>query len=67
MNKFAERLTESLKRNHISQTELAKRINMSPHNVSNYCSGKREPTLDSLILVCKVLDESADYLIGLKE
>ena len=35
--------------------------------VNNYCTGKREPTLDVLILICKALNESADYMLGLSD
>lgn len=67
MSKFNERLRESLKINKMSQIELAKKINMSQGIVNNYCTGKREPSLDVLISICKVLDETADYLLGLEE
>ncbi|MBO5102943.1 MAG: helix-turn-helix transcriptional regulator [Clostridia bacterium] len=67
MNKFKDRLIISLKSNKISQVELAKRIKMSQTIVNNYCTGKREPTLDVLVLICKELNESADYLLGLKD
>lgn len=64
MNKLSERLKISLKENNISQLELAKRIGMSQSIVNNYCTGKREPSLDALILICDALDESADFLLG---
>ena len=67
MSKFNERLRESLKINKMSQIELAKKINMSQGVVNNYCTGKREPSLDVLVSICKVLDETADYLLGLEE
>ena len=65
MNKFKERLNRLLKDNHITQSQLARLINMSKSVVNNYCTGKREPSLDALILICKALDESSDYLLGL--
>lgn len=67
MNKFAERLNQSLKNNKMSQSELARKINMSQGVVNNYCNSKREPTLDVLITICKTLNESADYLLGLED
>lgn len=66
MSVFSNKLKEVLKQNKISQVELAKRINMSQGIVNNYCTGKREPSLDVLISICKTLDESADYLLGLE-
>lgn len=67
MNKFAERLRLALKINNMTQVELAKKINMSQGIVNNYCTGKREPTLDGLILISQVLSESTDYLLGLED
>lgn len=67
MNKFSERLRESLKANGISQSTLAKKINMSQSVVNNYCTGKHEPPFDILILICKILGESADYLLGIED
>ncbi|MBE7074801.1 MAG: helix-turn-helix transcriptional regulator [Clostridiales bacterium] len=66
MNKFSERLKQSLKENAMSQVALAKAIGMSQGVVNNYCTGKREPTLDVLILICKALGETSDYLLGLE-
>lgn len=65
MNKFKERLNEILNENGISQVALAKKIEMSQGVVNNYCTGKREPTLDVLMRICEVLEISADYLLGL--
>ena len=66
MNKFSSRLKDALKDKILSQLALAKKIGMSQGVVNNYCTGKREPTLDVLIKICKTLNESADYLLGLE-
>ena len=67
MNKFAERLRLVLKINNMTQIQLARKINMSQGIVNNYCTGKREPTLDVLILISRALNESVDYLLGLED
>lgn len=67
MNKFAEKLRLVLKVNNMTQVDLAKKINMSQGIVNNYCTGKREPTLDVLISISKALNESVDYLLGLED
>ncbi len=64
MNKFAERLRDVLDENGMTQLELANKIGMSQSIVNNYCTGKREPSLDVLILIAQALDESIDYLLG---
>lgn len=67
MNKFKERLNETLKEKNLSQNALAQKIFMSQGVVNNYCTGKREPSLDVLISICKELGVSADYLLGLSD
>ena len=67
MNKFKERLNEALTENGISQNALAQKIFMSQGVVNNYCTGKREPSLDVLISICKELNVSADFLLGLTD
>ncbi|MDE7182411.1 MAG: helix-turn-helix domain-containing protein [Clostridia bacterium] len=67
MNKFKERLNEALNENGISQNALAQKIFMSQGVVNNYCTGKREPSLDVLISICKELNVSADFLLGLTD
>ena len=65
MSNFKNRLNEALAENNLSQKAFAKRIHMSQSVINNYCTGKREPSLDVLILICKELKVSADYLLGL--
>lgn len=65
MNKFSVRLKQTLKEIGMSQSELASKINMSQSVVNNYCTGKREPTLDVLVLIAKTIGESSDYLLGI--
>lgn len=67
MNKFKERLNQCLKDAQMSQSELAKKIGMSQSVVNNYCTGKREPTLDVLIAICGVFNETAGYLLGIED
>lgn len=67
MNKLSERLKKVLIETGMSQKELAQKIGMSQSVVNNYCSGKREPTLDVLILICDTLDETSDYMLGRKD
>ena len=67
MNKFSERFRDVLRDKNISQVDLAYKIGMSQSVLSNYCTGKREPTLDVLFSICKALGVSADYLLGLED
>ena len=67
MKIFSERLVKSIKENGITQAELADKIGMSRQSVSDYCNDKTEPAFEVLIQICKVLGESADYLLGLED
>ncbi len=66
MNKFAERLQEILKEKEISQSEFARRVSTTHQTVNRWCNGNNEPNFDMLLLICDVLDESADFLLGRK-
>ena len=65
MNKFAERLNETLKSRGISQNAFSKTIGFAQSTVNAWCAGKHEPSLDVLVKICHALNESADYLLGI--
>ncbi len=65
--KFTQRFNEVLKYSDVKQTALAKAANVSKQCISDYKAGKSVPSLDTLYLICKYLDISADYLLGLEE
>lgn len=67
MNKFAERLKEVLKIKGISQNKFSKIINVPQQTLNRWCNGNYEPSFDMLITICKELEESADYMIGLED
>lgn len=49
-----------------SKTEIARAIGVSIPTVSQYCSGRVQPTLATLAKLCKFLDCSADDILGIK-
>lgn len=63
--KFKERFNEVLKNSPLTQTELAKQIGISKQCISDFKSGKSVPSINTLYLICKILDVSADFLLGL--
>lgn len=67
MNRFAERLTEELKIAGLTQAVFASKIGVSQKSVSRWCNGQREPSFDMLLAICRELDVSADYILGLEE
>lgn len=46
-----------------SQTELAKRLHISPSAVGMYEQGRREPSLQGLVEIGSVFGVSTDYLL----
>lgn len=67
VTKFQQRFNECLQYSDVRQTELAKAAKISKQCVSDYKSGKSSPSIDTLYLICKYLDVSADYLLGLED
>ena len=67
VTEFTKRFNELLSYSKAKQTELAKAANVSKQCISDYKAGKSVPSIDTLYLICKYLDVSADYLLGLSE
>ncbi len=65
--KFQMRFTECLRYAEIKQTELARAVGVSKQCISDYKAGKSQPSLDTLFLICRYLDVSADFLLGLTD
>ena len=62
-----ERLTEEILNSGLQKTEIAKKIGVSPEMITQYTTTKKLPRLDTFAKLCKELDLSADYILGLKE
>ena len=62
---FAQRLNELLKKNNITQSELAKEFNVNQITISQYERGTRQISLDMLINYAKKFNVSTDYILGL--
>ena len=48
-------------------TQIAKRVGISPEMVTQYVTTKKLPKLDTFARLCKELDVSADYILGLSD
>lgn len=58
------RIAALRRRNGFSQTELARRLHISPSAVGNYEQGRREPSADILIAIAKEFSVSIDFLLS---
>ncbi len=65
--KFTERFNEVLKQCGKTQVEIAKAINVTKQSINDYKKGKSVPSLETLYELCKFLDVSSDYLLGLSD
>ncbi len=65
--KFHERIGEAIKQSGYTQKQLAAWLEISPGNITNWKKGVNMPSLDVLYKLCILLDESADYLLGLDD
>ena len=61
---IVERIKDLLSTEKISQYALAKRTGISQSAISNWLSGKKEPSIDSLWRIADYFDVTVDYLIG---
>ena len=64
---FTTRLKKSINERGLSQRMLATLIGTTEQSVSRWVRGNRTPDVDALYKMCKALDVSADYLLGLSE
>ena len=62
-----QRLREEIKNSGLTCAEIAGRVGVSPEMITQYCTTKKLPALDTFAKLCEVLDVSADYLLGLKD
>lgn len=64
---FAKRLRELRKEKGLSQVELGERLGYGYTAISNYESGRNEPSFSDFIRICEILDVSADYILGIAD
>lgn len=66
MEIIKKRLSEELKNSGFTTIEIAKRVGVSPEMITQYTTTKKLPKLDIFAKLCKELDLSANYILGLE-
>lgn len=51
-----DRVKEAIHGCGLSQTELARRLNIKQSNISDYLKGKKSPSLETFANLCAILD-----------
>lgn len=64
---FLPRIREMRKERGLSQAKIAQKIGMEQTQYSRYERGENEIKVNVLIDICKALDVSSDYLLGLSD
>ena len=67
MEIFSKRLREARIAKNLSQEQIATMLNIKQQSYTRYETGKGEPSLEMLVEICKILDESPEYLLGLTD
>ena len=67
VQKIKARLREELKNSGLSTYEIARRIGVSPEMITQYTTTKKLPKLDTFARLCKALDLSANYILGITD
>ena len=64
MSSLSQKITSLREDKNLKKKDLAKILNVSAPCISQYESGKSEPSYDTLILLSQYFDVSIDYLLG---
>ena len=64
---FKERIIDAMKSSGLTQKQIAKELNISEGNITNWKKGENLPSIDILYRLCILLNESSDYLLGLED
>ena len=64
MSDFTKRVKELMEKHNLSQKELALLSGISESSISRYLSGSKEPRIDNVINIAKVLNTTTSYLMG---
>ncbi len=61
---IGSKITTLRKKLNLSQSELAKKVEVSRTIIGNYERNENTPSIDILLKIAKTFDVSVDYLIG---
>lgn len=64
---FCEKLKEIREKRGLTGRSITQQLHIAPATYSGWEHGSREPSFEMLVKLCRILDVSADYLLGLEE
>ena len=63
LKQIQERLAEAINHSGMTQTAIAKELNIKPTQICSYVKGRKMPALDTLANLCKLLDIDTNYIL----
>lgn len=67
LEQIRKKLIEAIKQSGMNQSELARRLGISPATVSHYIIGDKMPALDTLANLCAIIDVDANDILCVGE
>lgn len=65
LQEIGQRLAEAIRQSGMTQTEIACKVGVKQPTIGQYLSGRAMPSLETFANLCKVLDVSADDILGI--
>ena len=63
LNQIQIKLAEAIKQSGMTQTAIAKQLNVSPTQVCSYVRGRKMPALDTFANLCAILDVDTNDIL----
>ena len=67
IEEIQKRLREAIQQGIISQSELARQLGINQSTINKYLHKDKFPSLETFANLCKILDVSADDILGLND
>ncbi|UOF90841.1 helix-turn-helix domain-containing protein [Fodinisporobacter ferrooxydans] len=64
MANFSERMTELFETRNVTKRALSQAVDVSERMIQYYVTGKKSPTMETLIALADYFQVSLDYLVG---
>ena len=64
---FGERLRECRIEKEFTQNQLAEKLLITQSTLGKYERGELQPNIETIKALCKILDVSSDYLLGIEK
>lgn len=63
LDQIQTRIAEAIKQSGMTQTAIAKQLNIKPTQICSYLKGRKMPAIDTLANLCKILDVDTNYIL----